>query len=148
MARGFLRRMFPVPFGAQGKHEGQRLGMGKEVGLLAHGTQQIQRDHGAGGDEAGEQTVRLRDRGGIGRSLPVAHAGFDKGRRRRRQLRMPGQIKAQGMLFEPTLRVIEGEDGTLILAPVRRPCCLELFCYQESPFIERRKASSRRLQTT
>jgi len=23
---------------------------------------------------------------------------------------------------------------------VRRPCCLELFCYQESPFIERRKS--------
>jgi hypothetical protein len=84
--------------------------------------------------------VRLLDRSGIGRGLPVAHASFDKGRRRRRQLRVPRQIKAQGMLLQPALRVIEGEDGTLILAPVRRPCCLELFCYQESPFIERRKS--------
>jgi hypothetical protein len=114
--------------------------MGKEVWLLAHGAEQIQPHYGAGGDEAGHQTVRLLDRSGIGRGLPVAHASFDKGRRRRRQLRVPRQIKAQGMLLQPALRVIEGEDGTLILAPVRRPCCLELFCYQESPFIERRKS--------
>jgi hypothetical protein len=38
------------------------------------------------------------------------------------------------MLLEPALRVIEGEDGALLLAPVRRPCCLELLCYQESLF--------------
>jgi hypothetical protein len=38
------------------------------------------------------------------------------------------------MVFEPTLRVFEGEDGALLLAPVRRPCCLELFGYQEIPF--------------
>jgi hypothetical protein len=38
------------------------------------------------------------------------------------------------MLCEPILRVIEGEDGALLLAPVRRPCCLELLCYQESLF--------------
>jgi hypothetical protein len=41
---------------------------------------------------------------------------------------MPGQVKAQGMLFEPALRVFEGKDWALILAPVRRPCCLELLC--------------------
>ena len=34
------------------------------------------------------------------------------------------------MLFEPDLCVVEGEDGALILAPVRRPCCLELLCCQ------------------
>jgi hypothetical protein len=38
------------------------------------------------------------------------------------------------MLCQPALRVIEGEKGALLLAPVRRPCCLELFCYQESLF--------------
>src|ERR1700689_931079 len=35
------------------------------------------------------------------------------------------------MLFEPALCVVEGEDGALILAPVRRPCCLELLCCQD-----------------
>jgi len=44
---------------------------------------------------------------------------------------MPGQEKAQGMLFEPALRVFEGKEGALILAPVRRPCCLELLCCQD-----------------
>jgi len=38
------------------------------------------------------------------------------------------------MLYQPTLRVIKGEEGALLLAPVRRPCCLELLCYQESLF--------------
>ena len=38
------------------------------------------------------------------------------------------------MLFEPALCVVEGENGALVLAPVRRPCCLELLCYQESLF--------------
>ena len=38
------------------------------------------------------------------------------------------------MLFEPALRVLKGENGVLLLAPVRRPCCLELLCYQESLF--------------
>jgi hypothetical protein len=38
------------------------------------------------------------------------------------------------MLCQPALSVIEGEKGALLLAPVRRPCCLELFCYQESLF--------------
>jgi len=36
------------------------------------------------------------------------------------------------MLAEPALRIIESEDRVLLLAPVRRPCCLELLCYQEN----------------
>jgi hypothetical protein len=64
----------------------------------------------------------------------AAHTGFDKGGRRSRQLRAPGQIQAQGMTAKPALRVVEGENGALILAPVRRPCCLELLCYQGSSF--------------
>ena len=74
------------------------------------------------------------DGGRTRRGLPAPYAGFDEGGRRRRQLRLPGQIKTQGMLCQPALRVIEGEDGALLLAPVRRPCCLELLCYQESLF--------------
>jgi hypothetical protein len=39
------------------------------------------------------------------------------------------------MLAEPALRFIESEERVLLLAPVRRPCCLELLCYQEKlPF--------------
>ncbi len=37
------------------------------------------------------------------------------------------------MLFQPALCVIEGEEGILLLAPVRRPCCLELLCCQVIP---------------
>src|ERR1700761_288778 len=35
------------------------------------------------------------------------------------------------MLFQPSLCVFEGEEGILLLAPVRRSCCLELLCYQD-----------------
>jgi hypothetical protein len=108
--------------------------VGEKIRLLAHCAQQVQRHHGAGGDQARQQPCACSMAPAPGRGLPAPHAGFDKGRRGRRQLRAPGQIKAQGMLFEPALRVIEGEDGALLLAPVRRPCCLELLCYQESPF--------------
>jgi hypothetical protein len=38
------------------------------------------------------------------------------------------------MLFQPSLCVFEGEEGILLLAPVRRSCCLELLCYQGSSF--------------
>jgi hypothetical protein len=38
------------------------------------------------------------------------------------------------MLFQPTLRVLKGNERVLLLAPVRRPCCLELFCCQNIPF--------------
>jgi len=77
---------------------------------------------------------RLLDGGRTRRGLPASQASFHERGGRRRQLRCPGQIKAQGMLCEPALCVIEGEDGALLLAPVRRPCCLELLCYQESLF--------------
>ena len=88
----------------------------------------------AGGDQPRQQPLRLFDGGRTRRGLPAPQAGFDERGRGRRQLRWPRQIKAQGMLFQPALRVIEGEEGALLLAPVRRPCCLELFCYQESLF--------------
>ena len=134
VAGGFLRSMFPVRIGAQGKHVGQRLAVSEKIRLFPHRAQQIERHHGAGGDQARQQLLRLLDGGCSRRGLPAPHAGFDERGGGRRQLRLPRQIKAQGMLCQPALRVIEGEDGALLLAPVRRPCCLELLCYQESLF--------------
>jgi hypothetical protein len=132
--RGFLRRLLPVRISAQGKNVGQGLAVGEKIRLLGHRAQQIERHYRAGGNEAGHQTMRLLDRGCTGLCLPAPHAGFDEGGCGRRQLRLPRQIKAQGMLRQPTLCLIEGKDGALLLAPVRRPCCLELLCYQESLF--------------
>ena len=134
VAGGFLRRMLPVRIGAQGENVGQRLAVGEKIRLLPHRAQQIKRHHGAGGDQARQQPLRLLDGGGTGRGLPAPHAGLDERGGGRRKLRLTRQIEAQGMLCEPALRVIEGEDRALLLAPVRRPCCLELLCYQESLF--------------
>jgi hypothetical protein len=108
--------------------------MGKKIGLLAHRPKQVQRDHIAGGDQARQQPLCQLNRGSRGRGVTAAQAGFDKRRCGRRQLRVPGQKEAQRMLAAPGLCVVKGEKGALVLAPVRRPCCLELFCYQEGPF--------------
>jgi hypothetical protein len=126
--------MLPVRVAAQGKYEGQRVAVGEKIRLFAHRAEQVQRHYGAGGDEAGQQPVREFDGRRPGSGSRAAHTGFDKGRRRSRQLRAPGQIQAQRMTAKPALRIIEGEDGALILAPVRRPCCLELLCYQGGSF--------------
>ena len=64
MARGFLRSMLPVRIGAQGKHKRQRLAVGQKIRLLADRAKQIQRHHVAGGDQAGQQALRLLDGGG------------------------------------------------------------------------------------
>jgi hypothetical protein len=126
--------MLPVRIAAQGENEGQCLAVGEKIRLFPHRAQQIERHHAAGGDQPRQQPVRLFDGGRTRRGLPAAQASFNEGGGRRRQLRCPRQVKAQGMLCQPALRVIEGEKGALLLAPVRRPCCLELFCYQESLF--------------
>ena len=127
----FLRRMLPIRIGAQAKHVGQRLAVGQKIRLLAHPAEQVQSDHTAGGDQARQQSLRLLDGGHAGCRLRAAYAGFDKGRRGRRQLCTSRQIQAQRMLFQPSLCVFEGEEGTLFLAPVRRSCCLELLCCQD-----------------
>ncbi len=89
VAGGFLRSMLPIGIGAQAKHVGQRLGVGQKIRLLAHRAQQIQRHHAAGGDQPSQQRLRLLDRGRTGSRLRAPHAGFDKRRRGRRQLRPP-----------------------------------------------------------
>ena len=66
--------------------------------------------------------------------MRAAQAGFDKRGRGRRELPAAGKIKAERMLGEPTLRVLQRKDGVLLLAPVRRACCLELLCGQDGPF--------------
>jgi hypothetical protein len=126
--------VLPISIRAQGKDEGQRLAVGEKIRLLAYRAQQVQRHHGAGGDEARQQPLRLLQRGRPGGGVRASCAGFDKGWRGRRQLGAPGQVKTQGMLSQPALRLVEGEDGALVLAPVRRPCCLELLCCQRVPF--------------
>jgi hypothetical protein len=136
--------MLPVRISAEGENKGQRRAVGEKIRLLAHCAQQVERHHGAGGDETRQQPVRLFDRGRPGHGLPDPQAGFDERGGGRRQLRLPRQIKAQGMLLQPALCVLEGEDGALLLAPVRRPCCLELFCYQESLFSRVVKATGPR----
>jgi hypothetical protein len=126
--------MLPVRVAAKGKHEGQRLAVGEKIRLLAHRAEQVQGYYSAGSDEARQQPLRVLDGRRSGSGLRAAHTGFDEGRRRSRQLRAPGQIQAQRMTAKPALRMIEGEDGALVLAPMRRPCCLELLCYQGSSF--------------
>jgi hypothetical protein len=131
---GFLRRVLPIGIPAQRQHERQRILMSEKIGLLADGPKQVQGDHVAGGDQARQQAPCLFNGGSRRCGMTAAHAGFDKRRRRRRQLGVAGQKEAQGMLAAPFLCVIESKEGAFVLAPVRRPCCLELFCYQEGPF--------------
>jgi hypothetical protein len=134
VAGGFLRRFFPVGIGAQGKHGREGIAVGQEIGLLAHDAKQIQGYDRAGSDQPHQQGLRLFDRGEGGRGLRFAQARFDKRRCGCGQLRMAGKVEAQRMLADPALRIVKGEEGTLVLAPVRRPCCLELLCYQETSF--------------
>jgi hypothetical protein len=94
MAGGFLRRMLPIRIGAQAKNVGQRLLLGQEIRLLTHPAQQIQGYHLARCNQAGQQCLRLLQGGRAGGRLRAPHAGFDEGRRGRRQLRPPRQIKA------------------------------------------------------
>jgi hypothetical protein len=104
--------------------------MGQKIRLFPHHPEQIQRYYRPGGDQASQQTTRLLHRGRTWRGLATPDAGFHEGGRGRRQLCVPRQIKAQGMLFDPAFCVLEGENRILLLAPVRRSCCLELlFCH-------------------
>jgi hypothetical protein len=127
--------MLPIGIGAQAKNVGQGLARDQKIRLLTHPAQQVQRHHAAGRGQPRQQSLRLFAGGGTkirtGSSLRAAHAGFDKRRRRRGQLRPPGQIKTQGVPCQPALCIVEGKEGALVLAPVRRPCCLELLCCQD-----------------
>ena len=137
MPGGFLRRMFPIRISAQAKDKRQRVTVGKKIRLLPYRAEQIQRHYGSGRNYALQQLLRLFERRWRGRGLRAPHASFDKRWRRRRQLRPPRQIEAQRMLCQPILRILEGNEGVLLLAPVRRPCCLELLCCQNLPFARR-----------
>jgi hypothetical protein len=131
MAGRFLRRMLPVGIPTQRDHVGQRLACGQKIRLLTHPAQQVQRHRAPLRDQPRQQRLRLLDRRRPGCGVRAAHARFDKGRRGRRQLCPPGQVKAKRMLFEPALCLFKREDGVLILAPVRRSCCLELLSCQD-----------------
>jgi hypothetical protein len=89
MAGRFLRSMLPIRIGAQTKNVGQGLLMGQKIRLLTHPAEEIQRHHLARCNQAGQQRLRLLQGGRPRGSLCASHAGFDKGRRGRRQLRAP-----------------------------------------------------------
>ena len=137
MARRLLRRMLPIRIRAQAKNVRQRLGVGQKIRLLGHGPEQVQGDHAALCHQAGQQALCMLNSRRIRRRLRTAHAGFHEGRRGRSQLRAAREIQAQGMLFQPTLCVFEGEEGILLLAPVRRSCCLELLCFQDDSVLSK-----------
>ena len=90
---GFLRSMLPVRIAAQGENEGQRFAVGEKIRLLPHRAQQVERHHAAGGDQPRQQLLRLPDGGRTRRGLPASQASFHERGGRRRQLRLPGQIK-------------------------------------------------------
>jgi hypothetical protein len=122
--------MLPIGLRAQGDHEGQRLARGEKVRLFPTTGQKIQRHCASGAGQPSHEVTGSFDRSHIRSGLVAPHAGFDKRRRGHRQLRLPGQIKAQGMLLKPPLGILNGKDRILFLAPMRRPCCLELlFCH-------------------
>ena len=130
VARGLLRRMLPIGIRAQAQDIGQRRTRDQEIRLLPHCAEQIQPDQTARLNQPGDQRVGLDDSRRSGRGFRPAQRSFDKRRGGRRQLRPPGQIQRQRMLFEPQGRVIKSEEGILLLAPMRRSCCLELLCCQ------------------
>jgi hypothetical protein len=137
VAGRFLRSMLPIGIATKREHVGQRLACSHKIRLLTHSAQQVQRHRAPLRDQARQQRVCLLDRLRPGCSVHLAHAGFYKGRRGRRQLRAPGQVKAKRMLFEPARCLFEREDGILLLAPVRRLCCLELLsCQNDSALSE------------
>jgi hypothetical protein len=131
MAGRLLWRMLPIGIPTQGEHVGQRPAGHQKIWLLAHCAQQVQRHRAPLLNQARHQRLRLLNRCRSGSCVRVAHAGFDKGRRGCRQLGAPRQVKAKRMLLEPALCLFEREDGLLILAPVRRLCCLQLLSYQD-----------------
>jgi hypothetical protein len=122
--------MLPVWVRAEGDHKRQRLARGEKIGLIPHPAQKIKWHHASGAGQPGHEVTSSFDRSHIRRGVIAPHAGFDKRRCGGRQLCLPRQIKAQGMLLKPRLAILEGKDRILLLAPMRRPCCLELlFCH-------------------
>jgi len=128
--RRFFRSVLPIGIRTQAEDIGQRLAGNQKIRLLADGAKQVERHHGAGFNQPGQQRLGLGNclAPGGGRRGPQ-HC-FHKGRRGRRQLRAPGQVGAQRVLFEPLRGVVQGEDGVFLLAPMRRSCSLELLCCQ------------------
>jgi hypothetical protein len=130
VAGRFFRSVLPIGIRTQAEGIGQSLRGNEKIRLLADGAKQVQRHHGAGFNQPGEQRLGLENCVAAGGCRRGPQHCFHKGRRGRRQLRTPGQVEAQRVLFEPVRRVVQGEDGVLMLAPMRRSCCLELLCCQ------------------
>jgi hypothetical protein len=130
MAGGLFRSVLPIGIRAQAKDIRQRLAGNEKIGLLANGAKKVECHHGARVNQPRQQRLGRGNRvGPRGCRCGPQHC-FHKGRRRRRQLRATGQVKAQRVLFEPTRGVVQCEEGILLLAPMRRSCCLQLLCCQ------------------
>lgn len=130
MPGGFFRSVFPIGVRTQAKHIGQRLAGNEKIRLLTHCAKQVERHHPARVNQPAQQRLGRGNRVAPGGCRRRPQHCFHKGRRGRRQLRAPGQVEAQGVLFEPARGVVQGEEGILLLAPMRRSCCLELLCCQ------------------
>jgi hypothetical protein len=130
VAGRFFRSVLPIGIRTQAEDIGQRLRGNEKIRLLADGAKQVERHHGAGFNQPGEQRLGLGNCvAPRGRRRGSQH-GFHKGRRGRRQLRAPRKVEAQRVLFEPVRGVVQGENGVLLLAPMRRSCSLKLLCCQ------------------
>jgi len=130
VAGRFFGSVLPIGIRTQAEDIGQRPRGNEKIRLLAHGAKQVERHHGPGFNQPGEQRLGLGNCVAPGGCRRGPQHCFHKGRRGRRQLRTPGQVEAQRVLFEPVRGVVQGEDGVLLLAPMRRSCCLELLCCQ------------------
>ena len=130
VAGGFFRGVLPIGIRTQAEDIGQRLRGNEKIRLLADGAKQVERHHGAGVNQTGEQRMGLGNRVACRGCCRGPQHGFNKRRRGRRQLRAPRQVEAQRVLFEPARGVVQGEEGIFLLAPMRRSCCLELLCCQ------------------
>jgi hypothetical protein len=127
---GFRRSMLPIGIRAQAKDIGQSLAGSEKIRQLPGGAKQVERHHRARVNQPGHERLCLCHRIASGGRRRGPQHCFDKGRRGRRQLRPPGQVEAQGVLFEPVCGVVQGEDGVVLLAPMRRSCPLKLLCCQ------------------
>jgi len=130
VARRFFRSVLPIRICTQAEDIGQRLRGNEKIRLLADGAKQVERHHGAGFNQSGEQRLGPGNCVASGGCRRGPQHCFHKGRRGRRQLRTPGQVEAQRVLFEPVRGVVQGEDGVVLLAPMRRSCSLKLLCCQ------------------
>ncbi len=103
-------RRLPLAIAADGGGPGQDVGGDEEVGLLGEGSEQVEGDGAAFGDEAGGE-FRGEGYGGSGRrDAGFSEASFNEGRRGRGKLGMTGQKQTEADVIEPARGIIKGQQ--------------------------------------